>query len=131
MQLNKTKLGLVVALTITAEATGYPQSAADHLQRLVEASAQRLVTAEQVALAKWDSGTPVEDTSREAQVIASVIREGESIERVASDVGIKLFQSPDRGQQTRSVFTVSRVASDGQSAGSHAGQSWVVRFVRS
>jgi chorismate mutase len=41
------------------------------LQRLVEASAQRLVIAEQVALAKWDSGTPVEDTSREAQVIAS------------------------------------------------------------
>jgi chorismate mutase len=77
MQLNKTKLGLVVALTITAEATGYPQSAADHLQRLVEASAQRLVIAEQVALAKWDSGTPVEDTSREAQVIARAVKEGE------------------------------------------------------
>jgi chorismate mutase len=77
MQLNKTKLALVVALTIAAEATGYPQTAADHLQRLVEASAQRLVIAEQVALAKWDSGTPVEDTSREAQVIASAIKEGE------------------------------------------------------
>jgi chorismate mutase len=44
---------------------------------LVEASAQRLVIAEQVALAKWDSGTPVEDTSREAQVIASAVKEGE------------------------------------------------------
>jgi chorismate mutase len=55
-----------------------PPDGTDHLQRLVEASAQRLVIAEQVALAKWDSGTPVEDTSREAQVIASAIREGES-----------------------------------------------------
>jgi chorismate mutase len=31
-----------------------------------------------VALAKWDSGAPVEDTSREAQVIMSAAREGES-----------------------------------------------------
>jgi len=78
MRLNRKKPGLIVALTIIAEATSYPQTGTDHLQRLVEASAQRLVIAEQVALAKWDSGTPVEDTSREAQVIASAIREGES-----------------------------------------------------
>jgi chorismate mutase len=78
MRLNKKKPGLIVALSIIVEATAYPQTATDRLQRLVEASAQRLVIAEQVALTKWDSGTPVEDTSREAQVIASAIREGES-----------------------------------------------------
>jgi chorismate mutase len=78
MRLNRKKPKLIVALTIIAEATSYPQTGTDHLQRLVGASAQRLVIAEQVALAKWDSGTPVEDTSREAQVIASAIREGES-----------------------------------------------------
>jgi chorismate mutase len=77
MRLNRKKPGLIVALTIIAEATSYPQTGTDHLQRLVGASAQRLVIAEQVALAKWDSGTPVEDTSREAQVIASAVKEGE------------------------------------------------------
>ena len=41
-------------------------------------SARRLAIAEQIALAKWDSGTPVEDASREAQVIASAIKAGES-----------------------------------------------------
>jgi len=77
MRLNKNKLGFVAALTIAAGGTGYPQTAADHLERLVEASAQRLVIAEQVALAKWDSATKVEDAPREAQVIASAVKEGE------------------------------------------------------
>ena len=44
----------------------------------METSARRLAIAEQVALAKWDSGTPVEDAAREAQVIASATKAGES-----------------------------------------------------
>ena len=118
MRLNKKTLAFIAAWTICAQGRAYPQSAMDQLQRLVETSAQRIVIAEQVALAKWDSGAAVDDASREAQVIASAIKEGES-----RGVGSKLFQGPDRGQQSRSVFTVGRVASDGQSARSHAGQS--------
>jgi chorismate mutase len=44
----------------------------------VETSARRLAIAEQVAIAKWDSGAPVEDAGREAQVIVSVTKAAES-----------------------------------------------------
>src|ERR1700756_2482771 len=76
--LPQIKLLCVIFSVIVGELAAHSQNTADPLQQLVETSAQRLVIAEQVALAKWDSGTPVEDTSREAQVIASAIREGES-----------------------------------------------------
>ena len=109
MQLNKTKLGLVVALTIAAKATGYPQTAADHLQRLVEASAQRLVIAEQVALAKWDSGTPVEDTSREAQVIASAVKEGE-LKGLDQAAVSNFFRANRASQITRRSIWLARFA---------------------
>jgi chorismate mutase len=49
----------------------------DRLEPLVETSAQRLLIAKQVALAKWDSGAPVEDTSREEQVIVAAIKAAE------------------------------------------------------
>jgi chorismate mutase len=48
------------------------------LQPLVETSARRLVLARQVALAKWDSQAPVEDTAREAEVVTAAIKDGES-----------------------------------------------------
>ena len=63
---------------MSAVGTVYPKSATDHLQRLAEMSDRRLAIAEQIALAKWDSGTPVEDASREAEVIASAVKMGES-----------------------------------------------------
>jgi len=50
----------------------------DRLQPLVEASAARLDLADQVALSKWDNGTPVDDAVREAAVIAASVRSGES-----------------------------------------------------
>jgi chorismate mutase len=78
MRLNMKTRAFIAVWTICAQVRAYPQNATDRLQPLVEASAQRLVIAEQVALAKWDSGTAVEDTSREAQVIASAVTAGES-----------------------------------------------------
>jgi len=78
MRLNHKKLAFVVAWTICAESRAYSQNARDKLQPLVETSARRLALAEQVALAKWDSGTPVEDAAREAQVIASATKAAES-----------------------------------------------------
>jgi chorismate mutase len=78
MQLNKKKRAFVAAWIISAVGTVYPQRVTDHLHRLVEMSARRLAIAEQIALAKWDSGTPVEDASREAEVIASAVKMGES-----------------------------------------------------
>jgi chorismate mutase len=82
MHLSKWKLALVVGLTIIGSGSGTggarAQAAIERLQPLVATSAQRLFIAERVALAKWDSGAPVEDMPREAQVIASAVRDGES-----------------------------------------------------
>ena len=78
MGLNKKKPAFITVWTICAQGRTYSQNATDHLQRLVGTSAQRLVIAEQVAFAKSDSGTPVEDVPREAQVIASAVKAGES-----------------------------------------------------
>jgi chorismate mutase-like protein len=47
-------------------------------QALVETSARRLQIAQQVALAKWDSGAAVEDVAREEQVIAAATKLGEA-----------------------------------------------------
>jgi chorismate mutase len=78
MRLDTKQLAFVAAWIIRADGIAYPQSATDHLQQLIETSAQRLVIAEQIALAKWDSGAPVEDAHREAQVMMSATRAGES-----------------------------------------------------
>jgi len=78
MRLNNKKLAFVVAWTICTEGRAYPQDTRDTLQPRVETSAQRLAIAELVALAKWDSGMPVEDAAREAQILASVTRAAES-----------------------------------------------------
>lgn len=70
---------LLAAWTIAGEEqTACAQGSADQLQRLVETSARRILIAEQVALAKWDSGAPVEDASREDHVIASATKAGHS-----------------------------------------------------
>jgi chorismate mutase len=78
MRLNKRKTALAAVWTICAVGRMYPQRAMDKFQPLVETSAQRLAIAAQVALAKWDSGTPVEDATREEQVIDSAVKAGES-----------------------------------------------------
>jgi len=48
-----------------------PSPAPDALQPLLATINQRLNIADQVALTKWDSGKPIQDTAREASVIAN------------------------------------------------------------
>jgi chorismate mutase len=92
MAMPRITLALSIAAIVTASALSIAgidlaraQSAADQLQGLVEASASRLDIAEQVALAKWDVHGAVEDTLREAQVIAGAVTDGASrgLERTA------------------------------------------------
>jgi chorismate mutase len=78
MQLNKRKLQMIIALIVGGTSMARGQVAIDRLQPLVETSASRLLIAERVALAKWDTGAPVEDKPREAQVIMDAVKEGES-----------------------------------------------------
>jgi chorismate mutase len=78
MHLNKRKPTLLAAFILAAINMAHPQVVTDKLQALVETSARRLTIAEQVALAKWDNGTAVEDVPREAQVITGAVKMGES-----------------------------------------------------
>ena len=78
MKPNKRTLVIVIIYAISGIAMAHAQSAIDTLQPLVETSARRLAIAEQVALAKWDTKTPVEDAPREAQVTAGAVRDGKS-----------------------------------------------------
>jgi chorismate mutase len=78
MQLNKRKLVMVIAFIIIGTSAASGQGTIDRLQPLVKISAHRLLIAEQVALAKWDSGAAVEDLPREAQVITGAVGDGVS-----------------------------------------------------
>ena len=78
MRLTRGNLGLLCLFAFGGINVAGAQNAVDKLQPLVEASARRLALAEQVALAKWDSHTPVEDAPREEQVILSAVKQGES-----------------------------------------------------
>jgi chorismate mutase len=71
-------LTIAVIIMISRVCMGQSQPGIEQLQPLVETSAHRLMIAEQVALAKWDSGAPVEDAPREAQVIHSAVEAGEA-----------------------------------------------------
>src|SRR5215469_16406494 len=86
MRLTQTKLFCLIFYVIVAEVAGHSQNRADPLQQLVEISAQRLTLAKQVALAKWDSGMPVEDMMREEQVIADVRSRGANMGLDIGDV---------------------------------------------
>lgn len=57
-------------LACSAQAS-VPSSAATTLQPLLVTLNERLNIGDLVALAKWDSGKPVQDSAREAQVIAN------------------------------------------------------------
>jgi chorismate mutase len=69
----------VIVCFFVAQLAPHSQVAANSMQQLVESSARRLVIAEQVVLAKWDSGAAVEDSAREAQVIANATKAGEAM----------------------------------------------------
>jgi chorismate mutase len=76
MHLNLEKLAIFLALSVSGFGVIGAQESADPFRPLVETSARRLRIAEQVALSKWDSGAPVEDTARETQVIEGAVKEG-------------------------------------------------------
>ena len=70
MRTNKQKMVFLVMLSIYTPTSAFAQVESQHLRELVELSARRLVIADQVALAKWDNGMPVEDAAREGQIIS-------------------------------------------------------------
>jgi chorismate mutase len=63
-----------------------PAAEDDAFVPLVRHMADRVMTADQVALSKWDSGRPVHDPQREAQVIANVVAAAPAYGLAAKDV---------------------------------------------
>ncbi|WP_175035923.1 chorismate mutase [Burkholderia lata] len=61
-----------LALSLVAACSSGIGAQADAFVPLIRSMADRLNTADQVALSKWDTGQPVYDPLREAQVIANV-----------------------------------------------------------
>jgi chorismate mutase len=75
-----------VTLLIPALSVGSAE-ANNPLESLVATAAQRLTTAQQVALAKWDSGAAVEDAHREAMVVDKAVKDGNARGLDAKQVG--------------------------------------------
>lgn len=71
-------LGITLVIVIGGISTACAQSATDKLELLVETSARRLAMARQVAFAKWDARSQVEDAAREAEVITAAVNAGQS-----------------------------------------------------
>jgi chorismate mutase len=83
-------VALVCAVIPISRAQDQPSS--EKLLPLIDASARRLAIADQVALSKWDSEAPVEDSAREAQVISAATKLGEAKGLSPSDVS-RFFQA--------------------------------------
>jgi len=64
---------LLIVASIVFPLASDGQAAPRSLQDLVESCARRIHIAHDVALSKWDNGSPVEDAAREAQVIQNAV----------------------------------------------------------
>ncbi|MEA2542340.1 MAG: chorismate mutase [Acidobacteriaceae bacterium] len=78
MHLNFAPIGMIAVMAMASTCDGRAQTAVVRLQPLVETSARRLSLAQEVAFAKWQTGTAVEDPPREEHVIASAVSEGKT-----------------------------------------------------
>jgi chorismate mutase len=78
VHLNSARIVMIVAVAMTSVCDGRAQTAVNQLQPLVETSARRLNLAQEVAFAKWENGTAVEDPPREEHVIASAVTTGKT-----------------------------------------------------
>ncbi len=65
---------LIASLTSLNACAGTETPAPDALTPLLATIAERLSVADQVALTKWDSGKPIQDSPREAQVIGAAAK---------------------------------------------------------
>lgn len=71
-------IGIAMVMAIANGRVARAQDGADTLEPLVALTMRRLAIAEPVALAKWESHAAVEDTAREARVIAAAVEDGKA-----------------------------------------------------
>ncbi|MGY2200700.1 chorismate mutase [Pseudomonas gingeri] len=86
---NNRIVSLLLASLLSANvlAAPAPAKAPDALAPLLQAISERLSIADQVALTKWDSGKPIQDTPREQQVIANARQQSATYKLQAEDIG--------------------------------------------
>jgi chorismate mutase len=77
MRILKRDVAILIAFAIGGINQDFAQDTTERLRPLMEASARRLALAREVALAKWDTRSPVEDPAREAAVINAAVKDGE------------------------------------------------------
>lgn len=77
MRILKRDVAILIAFAIGGIGQNFAQDTSERLRPLVEASARRLALAREVALAKWDTRSPVEDPAREAEVINAAVKDSE------------------------------------------------------
>ena len=70
-------IGISLVTVIGGVSIASAQSATVKLEMLVETSARRLTLARQIAFAKWDARSQVEDAAREADVITAAVKAGQ------------------------------------------------------
>jgi chorismate mutase len=92
VHLNSARIVLIAVMATANVFDGSAQTAVSQLTPLVEISARRLNLAQEVAYAKWDNGTAVEDQPREEHVIASAVSEGKT-EGLDSAVVSRFFRA--------------------------------------
>ena len=78
MKHAKVKFVFLLAIISCQSIVASSQQGEYAIQNLVEDSERRLAVGHQVALAKWDSRSSVEDPVREIQVLQNAVKEGKS-----------------------------------------------------
>lgn len=77
---------LALAAWLTSGCSSVPAARDNAFVPLVRSMADRVKIADQVALSKWDSGRPVHDPQREAEVIAKAVAAAPTYGLAAQDV---------------------------------------------
>jgi chorismate mutase len=89
------------------------------LNSLIDASVQRLALAREVAFVKWDDGAPVEDVTREQQVIDAAITAGREVELPAEFVR-RFFSAQIEANKLIQYALLTKWQAEGEAPG-HSG----------
>lgn len=87
MPANNRIASLLLAASLSTSALAAPHPAPDTLAPLLQTISERLTIADQVALTKWDSHKPVEDSTREQQVIANAQQQAQTYQIKPEEIG--------------------------------------------
>ncbi len=92
---------IALSLWLSGGCTPGMSAQADAFFPLVTSLADRLLTADQVALSKWDSGEPVYDPRRQARVLSNVVTMANTIGLPAEDAASIFVDQMEANQEVQ------------------------------